>query len=326
MPELPEVACFAKALKRVCKDTALEKLVIRKKSRYTKTPIANYDELVEQFPLQILNVYHRGKKIVFELEGSNYLVSSLGLEGKWIPDDIPHSDLYLKLSSSEESFRVYYNDTRHHGTLEIYTSKKEFKTRMAKIGPDFLNNQISEKQWLKVCRSTEAERTKDITDFLMDQSFFSGVGNYIKAEVLYRAKICPAAKIQDISDSRLKKLLAAIQDVIDRSYAAQGASLRTYYDYDGNKGEFETVIYGKSECPKGNDIIKTIFGDGRDTHWCPEIQINPEPWCGPGKISRKKLKKGQYTVLEMKQYCSYYKIKKEGKKAELIERLIDYLE
>jgi formamidopyrimidine-DNA glycosylase len=46
---------------------------------------------------------------------------------------------------------------------------------------------------------------KTLPEILMDQKMFSGIGNYIKSECLYRAKLNPHRTVNSISHLRKKK-------------------------------------------------------------------------------------------------------------------------
>ena len=80
----------------------------------------------------------------------------------------------------------------------------------------------------------------------MDQKVISGIGNYLKAEALYRARIHPLATVGDLDDDDLEALRVASLTCIRQSYAAKGATLRDYRLPDGTPGEatFEFLCYG----------------------------------------------------------------------------------
>ncbi|KQN38773.1 endonuclease [Pedobacter sp. Leaf41] len=50
-----------------------------------------------------------------------------------------------------------------------------------------------------------------ICDVLLDQKIFGGVGNIIKNEVLYRTKVHPLSKIEDIPLAKLKEIISESQ-------------------------------------------------------------------------------------------------------------------
>lgn len=73
---------------------------------------------------------------------------------------------------------------------------------------DFEADVMSE-QWkpIKALRKLETKGDKMICDILLDQKIFSGVGNIIKNEVLYRAKVHPESVIKKIPTAKLKLII-----------------------------------------------------------------------------------------------------------------------
>lgn len=331
MPEKPEVQCFTDALNRRLQGKQLLSLKKDSDSRYTdrdgKNLLANLTKLNEALPLTIQRVWSKGKKIIFDL-GNIALVSSLGLEGKWIPKPQKHSNLWLIYTDTlKGKCKVYFDDVRHHGLLEIVIGKKDLETRLAKIGPDLLNDRVSKKAWLKVYCQRSLEN-KEICQVMMDQKYFSGIGNYIKAMSLYEARIRPDALMKELDHEHILKLRKYVIKVIRKAYEARGATLYTYKDFDGDKGDFEVKVYGKKEDSKGRKVIVTIHSDGRSTHWVPTAQILPSPWKGPPKLSKRKLKRSTergadtYNVTELKGFCKQYGVGQSGNKSELVTRLL----
>jgi formamidopyrimidine-DNA glycosylase len=113
-----------------------------------------------------------------------------------------------------------------------------------------------------------------IAEALMNQGGVSGVGNYIKAECLYRARISPWRKVSDITSGEYVNLCEATLNVARESYQSQGASIYTYTNPDEHKGsmQFNFCAYAQSTCPKGHDIRNEETPEGRTSWWCPACQ------------------------------------------------------
>ena len=47
---------------------------------------------------------------------------------------------------------------------------------------------------------------KTIAVLMMDQSIFSGIGNYLKSEILYQSKVSPNSIISNIPDEKMKEI------------------------------------------------------------------------------------------------------------------------
>ena len=115
---------------------------------------------------------------------------------------------------------------------------------------------------------------KNITKVLMDQSIFSGIGNYVKSESLYQARISPLLKVNQIDDTRLKKLYLTIRNVILSSYNSQSNTIKSLKDTPRLLGSlgFTFSVFNKKKDLYGNKIVKTKTPDGRTTHWVPDLQ------------------------------------------------------
>jgi formamidopyrimidine-DNA glycosylase len=116
---------------------------------------------------------------------------------------------------------------------------------------------------------------KPIGQLLMDQSLFAGVGNYIRAEALYQAKMSPWRLGNQLTEDDLKALYEAIVSVMKESYDHQGATILTYKNAYGEEGKHSSYfkVYGQSKDPLGNIIKKEDTPDKRTIHWCPAVQV-----------------------------------------------------
>ena len=108
-----------------------------------------------------------------------------------------------------------------------------------------------------------------VTDALLDQQVFSGVGNIIKNEVLYRIKVHPLNKIKDLPPRKLNELIKEA-----RNYSL---------DFLKWKKEFTLkkhwLAHTKKICSRdGSAIIKEYLGKTqRRTFYCNTCQILYNP-------------------------------------------------
>ena len=109
----------------------------------------------------------------------------------------------------------------------------------------------------------------------MNQSVISGIGNYLKAEILYACEISPHRFCKDITETEFKSLAESCYWITRLSYKMGGATLATYKDAAGKKGEFSRrfAVYNQKYDPEGRVVIKETTKDKRMTHWVPEVQL-----------------------------------------------------
>ena len=227
------------------------------------------------------SVSARAKKIVFEfidISGKPvYMISFLGMEGKWLKKKGKYSDLVFSfgVKNAENVFIptdiVFYDDMRKFGTFEVFTNPSEFNRVFKNIGPDLLNEVVLLDRYIEVIKNPKLN-SKEVSWFLLQQKYFSGIGNYLKSDVLYMAKIAPSRIIGTLSYNEIKTLHFYSLNLIKESYKLGGLTFSTYVNIDGDKGKYETRVYNKNMDILGNYILKEKFTDKRYTYWVPSIQ------------------------------------------------------
>jgi formamidopyrimidine-DNA glycosylase len=271
MPELPEVARTATSLNQKIKNSQLTEMVIHS-GRYSRHgEPKGFEDLQADLPAKVEKVEFFGKLIVFTYTGKSgkqwFMWNTLGMSGGWRTEAAKHSHVELKTTHGS----VFFTDARNFGTIRITDSIEETKRKIKSVGPNHLNDVISDELFktrlMKRSQSTLAEA-------LMDQGLIGGIGNYIKAEVLYRAKLSPNRRVEELTDEDFSNLNKYTKKIVESSFQSRGASIRTYVNMDGEDGDFvfEFKVYGRKTCEAGYEVVREVTLDGRTTHWVPQIQ------------------------------------------------------
>ncbi len=153
-----------------------------------------------------------------------------------------------------------------NGEVSMFNcSIKLFEEKDLKSTYDFtlsiMSDSFDEK---KAFRNLRNNHESEITDALLDQEIFAGVGNIIKNEVLSLTLINPKTLVKDISDRELKKLITITKEF-------------SYQFYLWRK-EFILLkhlrIHRKSVCPHcGTKVIREKTGKRqRWSYYCPICQ------------------------------------------------------
>jgi formamidopyrimidine-DNA glycosylase len=108
----------------------------------------------------------------------------------------------------------------------------------------------------------------------MDQRVLAGIGNYLKAEVLYHSRVSPWRKVKDLADEEVVDLHDNAVRLINLSYNMGGATIQNYRQPDDSGGLYSRrfAVYGQEADPHGNAVIREKTPEGRTTHWVPELQ------------------------------------------------------
>ena len=267
MPEGPEVKTTVDFLKSYEGKKLTNLSVVS--GRYTRKPIDNINNPNWRLPLFLESVNCKGKFIYFCFKGDVFFFNTLGMTGMWSNSESKYSR--IKLEFEGESSPLYYNDMRNFGTFKIALTKKDLDRKLKSIGPDFLKDSWSPADFYSILKN---KPNKTITEFLMDQKNVSGIGNYLKAECLYEAKISPHRFCNNISTEESNRLFDACKRIIKLSYQTGGATIQNYRKPNGKKGLYSQrfAVYNQKTSPCGNEVIKEKTLDKRTTHWVPKVQ------------------------------------------------------
>ena len=263
MPEGPQCKLTSIRLHTQLSDRPLKDIIIRG-GRYKKCgPPSGLPELVQALAdrnVRIDRVGGKGKLIYFVLSNGSVILNTLGLSGSWTHTCQKHCDVEFVYS---ETKRIWFKDQLHYGTLKV-TDMKGLASKLSQLGPDIVlgPSELSLELWKTMC---EKHRTWQITKLLMSQNKISGIGNYLKAEILYAARIAPECTIEDIPEDALMRLHEQIVGIPNR--VLLGKLKRR-----GSSGRYIMKVYGKKKDPGGNPVTRTKTADGRVSHWAPAIQ------------------------------------------------------
>ena len=265
MPEAPEIKQYADDLKDFFNNNKLVEIKVLS-GRYSKHSLPDYlHDLNKLLPLKIININTKGKFIYITLENNFILAFTMGLSGFFTTDIIKHN--HIQFISDKGS--IFMNDVRNFGTFDIYKNFDKLNKKLNKLGPDIFD--ISEHQFIEIVKSGSKYT---IGEFLMKQEKISGIGNYLRAEILWLSKINPFKKIKSLSDNDIKiiyynskKLVWYFYDYIqgkNNNIISKNDKFPIDYDRDYFAYQEKKDIYN-------NEIITDTLGN-RTIHYAPNYQ------------------------------------------------------
>lgn len=267
MPEGPECKLYANALNELLANNAIYGIKVLS-GRYAKTSLPLTDE---SFPMQVKSVKCKGKFIYFESSNNKYIWNTLGLTGGWSLRS--GTDTRIVFNNSHSNF--YYSDQRNFGTFKFNCSREDTIKKLDSLGVDLLGADRGDTLPHSIAVfSNKKNQNKTLAEIVMDQANYAGVGNYIKAEALYLAKLSPHRLGKSLSQTDIEHLHVAIHSVINASFEGRKPSLEIYGDLpEPNPAIFKKVIYRNTLDPLGNEIKAEATKDKRTTYWVPGVQI-----------------------------------------------------
>lgn len=174
---------------------------------------------------------------------------------------------------------LIFDDARNFGTVKCVFDGDELEGKLKRIGPDILADGSEELTSDKFISVVSKLRTNpNVCKFLMNQSRISGVGNYILAEGLYKAKVDPWCNVKDLPEDTLRVLISGIKETARESLKAQGMTREkggSFRSIDGKRGkfEFELMVYGKEVCPRGERVERIVEGPHGRAIWFVMSQV-----------------------------------------------------
>jgi endonuclease-8 len=223
----------------------------------------------------------KGKKIIeatgYKLEDNDFLV---GLT----VNDFKTWGKHFIISFKKFSLRIHYglfggyriNDpkpgrnsaltlTFNNGTLDNYICNINIIEQPLDEVYDWRLDMLSEKWDAKFVKKKvlELPADKQIGDILLNADIFSGVGNIIRNEVLYRVKLHPESLLGNIPSA---KLMAMIKQT--RTYSLDFLKwTRT------NELSKHWEVYAKKVCPAGHEIEKKVTGKTKRNSFVCECMV-----------------------------------------------------
>lgn len=267
MPELPEVETTVRGLARVLDGQRIASVEARRPDLRRAMPVDLGQRLTGA---SITGLGRRAKYGHIATDRGDTLVFHLGMSGHWRvdPTELGKHDHFVITTGAGR--RVALNDARRFGSLDLVrTDELEKWPPFAALGPEPFGLDP------KDLKRRLAGRSAAIKLLLLDQGIVAGLGNIYVCEALYRAGIHPRRAGGSVSLERLKRLVPAIEQVLDEAIAAGGSTLRDFTSPDGELGYFSKTfqVYdreGKS-CGCGGTVRRIVQG-GRSTFYCPRCQ------------------------------------------------------
>jgi formamidopyrimidine-DNA glycosylase len=186
----------------------------------------------------------------------------LNMTGQWRLTENNNCRAYLQL----EDKRLFMNDGRGWSRF-IVCSEQEMKVHMDSLGPNVLDNLTFQEFTAKIRKT---KKRMDVA--VMDQELIAGIGNYMKSEILYRARINPTRKASSLNEDEWYFFYEASLAVANEAFESNGVSIR---DYAGGDYQSRLRVYGRQgkQCERGHIIEIYESPNKRTTFWCSECQM-----------------------------------------------------
>src|SRR5256712_1802839 len=141
------------------------------------------------------------------------------------------------------------------------------------LGPDVIADDFDLEEGLRRIR---AQPERDIATAFLDQRTLSGIGNEIKNETLFITRTWPWARIADLADDDLRRIVLAARDLLRRN--RDGGPRRSRFVLDRRQLRSVQERRGLPCYECGTPIeVGNHPGEFRKSYYCPSCQKAPQP-------------------------------------------------
>ena len=267
MPEIPDLAVYLDALERDAVGERLER--VRLASPFLLRSVE--PKLAELEGRKLLGLRRIGKRLVFELEGGDFLVLHLMIAGrfKWLDAGakIPRKTGLAAFDFESGTLLLTEAGSKKRASLHAVRGEEG----LAAFDRGGLEVQgASEEEF--VAALTRENRT--LKRALTDPRILSGIGNAYSDEILHRARLSPVQLTRNLDEDELARLFTCTVAALDewterlRGEAGEGwpkkvTAFRKEMAVHGRHGE---------PCPDCGTAVQRIVHAENETNYCPRCQ------------------------------------------------------
>lgn len=263
MPEGVEVFILSNKINKLIKNLNIINIKIKSGKYKTHTPPINFKLIKKSLPLKIKSVKSKGKFIYITLNNNWFIFITLGMKGvlRFDNKNIKHDNIEFTLND-KNTYNLFFNDYRNFGNVYFLNNKMFLVNKLNCLGPDVIDKKFNYNLFKK-CLHKIKNKDIELLYLLINQEIISGIGNYLRADILYCAKLNPFRSLRGLSDDNLKILFKSIKYVVNRSYKLQirGKSIKD-----------NTLIYNKKITNKGEKIDNMKDKFKRTIWFVPSVQ------------------------------------------------------
>jgi endonuclease-8 len=271
MPEGPEIRRAADRIERALMGSAIHdaRLTLPRLRRFRSRLVG----------ARVTGVDTHGKAMLTRFDNGLTLYSHNQLYGRWY---ITRKNTPPKTA---RSLRVALHGRTHSAWLysatevEILT-EQELREHpfLRKLGPDILDSKLkprdihSRLETPRFCR-------RNLAALYLDQTFLAGVGNYLRSEILFAARLHPAARAKDLDRPELQRLARATLTVSRRAYELEGVTvtptlMESLKRAGQHYGQYRHWVFARYEepCRRCETAVERQLFAGRAVFFCPDCQ------------------------------------------------------
>jgi endonuclease VIII-like 1 len=237
MPELSEVKIMSEFINAIQDNSCFFDTI-------EKSPESKVNTELDIFGGTVFTIRaeSRGKELMLileqvgDIEGAtkHKLLCNMGMSGNWV---------YIRKNSIQLEKALKHSHLRFQTTsgnwLLLHDVRRFAKWRWvddwsSNRGPCPLTEYNQFAEYLKTNWQKSKDFDKPLCEFLMNQKWFNGIGNYIRAEVLYRLDVDPFQPAKNLILGEINQLITIIHLAFRDTYAMGGGQLKDWKNPNGS--------------------------------------------------------------------------------------------
>jgi formamidopyrimidine-DNA glycosylase len=259
LPELPDVEHYRGFLTRYAVGARVERAIVTDSGVLRNTDAPTLDRAVRGHRFEVPE--RRGKWLIGWTTGPAVLFH-FGMTGDLSWGDSEdgrhrHDRVIFVLDRGE----LRYRNMRKLGGLWLAHDAQEVERTLSGLGPDALGLDRGGFERLLDRRRGRVKAA------LMDQSLLAGVGNLLADEALWRARIHPARRIEDLTEDERRRLFTSLRRTIRAGIEEFDRGMRTRW--------MRVRGQPRARCPRCGSTLEKTAVAGRTTYFCPHCQSKP---------------------------------------------------
>ncbi|AQK81860.1 Formamidopyrimidine-DNA glycosylase-like [Zea mays] len=276
MPELPEVEAARRALQAHCVGRRIARCAVADDAKVVVAAAGRAAFERAMVGRTIVAARRRGKNLWLQLDAPPFPSFQFGMAGAIYIKGIPVTNYKRSVVNSEEEWpskhskffaelddglEFSFTDKRRFARVRLFEDPETLPP-ISELGPDALFEPMSVDSFL----DSLGRKKIGIKALLLDQSFISGIGNWIADEVLYQSRIHPLQIASNLPRESCEALHQSIEEVV--KYAVE-------VDADMDRFPKEWLFHhrwGKKPGKVDGKKIEFITAGGRTTAYVPQLQ------------------------------------------------------
>ncbi len=271
MPEGPEIAREADRIRDAVEGKRVER--VRFGLPHLSRRARAFDDA------RVVSVRPRGKAMLIGFDNGLTLYSHNQLYGRWFvrpAGTLPSTRRQLRMAiETRDRWALLYSASEIDVLDEVGLAMHPY---LAKLGPDALDPELD--------ATSVAERLEDprfrrrgLGALLLDQSFVAGLGNYLRSEIAFEARLHPDQRPVDLRAADRRRLGRVTLKMTRRAYetggvtlpASRAAALRRAGD-SWARARHWVFARARQACRRCGDTIARFDLAGRRIYVCPTCQ------------------------------------------------------